>query len=293
MLQRVNPLVTRNLQNSEPTDSPVGALNRRVLGLLRQPHPDKKSIFAKNFNMKNILIASFIIMAMVASVSAQDNSKGKKGKTSDKDPATSTEIQSPQNATDSLSYSFGLLIGNNMLVQGVKDINWVQFLAGFNDGYAGKAPVMTEEIANKCVQDYFDNQISDEKNMNLKASEEFLAANATKEGVVTLPSGLQYKIIEEGSGDSPQKTDQVRVHYHGTFVDGKVFDSSIERNEPIVFGVDQVIPGWTEALLLMKPGAKWMLYIPSSLAYGEQGAGGVIGPNQALIFEVQLIEIVK
>jgi FKBP-type peptidyl-prolyl cis-trans isomerase FklB len=253
----------------------------------------KKSIFAKNFNMKNTLIALFIITGLVISASAQDNPKGKKAKNKDNGTQTATEVQPPQSFIDSLSYSFGLLIGNNMLVQGVKDINREQFMAGFNDGYAGKAPALTEEVANQCVQGYFNKQVSDEANMNLKQSNEFLAENATKEGVVTLPSGLQYKILEEGSGESPLATDQVRVHYHGTFIDGKVFDSSIDRNEPIVFGVNQVIPGWTEALQLMKTGARWMLYIPSALAYGDQGAGGVIGPNQALIFEVQLIEIVK
>ncbi len=197
------------------------------------------------------------------------------------------------NSTDSLSYSFGLLIGNNMLVQQVKEINESLFMNGFNSGYADRQTAVSLELANQIVQDYFNKQISDESNMNLQKSNAFLAENKTREGVVTLPSGLQYKILTPGAGEFPQLTDQVRVHYHGTFIDGKVFDSSVERNEPIVFGVNQVIPGWTEGLQLMQPGAKWMLYIPSSLAYGEQGAGGVIGPNQALVFEVELIEIVK
>jgi FKBP-type peptidyl-prolyl cis-trans isomerase len=129
--------------------------------------------------------------------------------------------------------------------------------------------------------------------MNLEKSMAFLADNKTKEGVVTTESGLQYKIITPGAGEYPQATDQVRVHYHGTFINGEVFDSSMDRGEPIVFGVSQVIPGWTEALQLMQPGARWMLFIPPDLAYGEQGAGGVIGPNTALVFEVELIEIVK
>lgn len=206
---------------------------------------------------------------------------------------TTVSAQTLSNATDSLSYSFGLLIGNNMKVQGIPEINQELFMTGFNQGLKGEQPALNEETANQCIQSYFDKQISDESNMNLQKSNEFLAQNKTREGVITTTSGLQYKVLVEGSGDSPISTDQVRVHYHGTFIDGKVFDSSVDRNEPIVFGVNQVIPGWTEALQLMKPGAKWMLYIPSSLAYGEQGAGGVIGPNQALIFEVQLIEIVK
>ena len=180
-----------------------------------------------------------------------------------------------------------------MFVQGVKEVNQDMFMAGFNKGYINQEPALGIETANQYVQDYFNKQISDEANMNLEKSNAFLAENQAKEGVVALPSGLQYKVITPGTGDSPLPTDQVRVHYHGTFIDGKVFDSSIERNEPIVFGVSEVIPGWTEALLLMQPGARWMLYIPPALAYGEQGAGGVIGPNQALIFEVELIEIVK
>jgi FKBP-type peptidyl-prolyl cis-trans isomerase FklB len=227
--------------------------------------------------MKKSLFASFIFITLLINVSGQDKA-----------------IESPlKNATDSLSYSFGLLIGNNLVTQGVGEVNEAVFTTGFNAGYKGQETLISMEDANKFVQDYFNKQISDEANMNLEKSNEFLAQNKTKEGVVTLPSGLQYKIMTAGSGEFPKATDQVKVHYNGTFIDGKVFDSSIERGEPIVFGVDQVIPGWTEALQLMQPGARWMLFIPPGLAYGEQGAGGVIGPNMALVFEVELIEIVK
>lgn len=243
--------------------------------------------------MKNTIIVSFIFMLLVFNVAAQDNAKGKKTKTEVKETTAVIEEQTLKNASDSLSYSFGLLIGNNMFVQGVKEVNQDLFMAGFNKGYTDQQPALGLEVANQYVQDYFNKQVSDEANMNLEKSNAFLAENQTKEGVIALPSGLQYKVITPGSGDSPLASDQVRVHYHGTFIDGKVFDSSIERNEPIVFGVSEVIPGWTEALQLMQPGARWMLYIPPALAYGEQGAGGVIGPNQALIFEVELIEIVK
>jgi FKBP-type peptidyl-prolyl cis-trans isomerase len=227
--------------------------------------------------MKKSVIALFFFITLIMSVSGQEK-----------------VIETPlKNATDSLSYSFGLLIGNNLQTQGVGEVNQVVFTAGFNAGYKGQETLISMEDANKFVQDYFNKQISDEANMNLEKSNEFLAQNKTKEGVITLPSGLQYKIMTPGSGEFPKATDQVRVHYNGTFIDGKVFDSSIERGEPIVFGVDQVIPGWTEALQLMQPGARWMLFIPPGLAYGEQGAGGVIGPNMALVFEVELIEIVK
>jgi len=194
--------------------------------------------------------------------------------------------------SDSLSYSFGLLIGNNMKTQKVEGINPQILMEGFIHGYADENLILTVEQANTCVQDYFSNMVKNESAANLQESADFLEANKSKEGVVTLPSGLQYKVLEAGEGPSPTPDDQVKVHYTGTLIDGTVFDSSIERGEPIVFGVSQVIPGWTEALQLMSPGSRWMLYIPPYLAYGENGAGGVIGPNQALIFEVQLIEVI-
>jgi FKBP-type peptidyl-prolyl cis-trans isomerase FklB len=229
--------------------------------------------------MKKSVLALFILITMSINLNAQDQGA-----------AATSKFNSP---VDSMSYSFGILIGNNMLVQGVKEINMDLFLEGFNAGYKNGTPGISIDAANKCVQDYFNKQVSEEANMNLEKSNAFLAENAKKEGVVTTASGLQYQIVTPGKGEFPKSTDQVKVHYTGKFIDGKIFDSSIERNEPVVFGVDQVIPGWTEALQLMQPGARWMLYIPPTLGYGEQGAGGVIGPNQALIFEVELIEIVK
>ncbi len=198
-----------------------------------------------------------------------------------------------RSGVDSLSYGFGLLIGNNMHVQGVDSLDFDLFMKGFNDGFADQPVDMQYAQANEFIQEYFNKLASNEADMNLAKSQAFLEENSKKEGVVVLESGLQYKELKAGSGESPKETDKVRVHYHGTFIDGKVFDSSIDRNEPIVFGVNQVIPGWTEALQLMKPGSRWMLYIPPYLAYGQQGAGGVIGPNMALIFEVELLEIVQ
>jgi FKBP-type peptidyl-prolyl cis-trans isomerase FklB len=228
--------------------------------------------------MKKLVISLIFLISLMTNLTAQVQEVAK---------------ESPlKNAVDSLSYSFGFLIGNNLMTQGVKELNHDLFIQGFNSGFTNEQPIMKIEECNTYVQDYFGKQLTEEANMNLQKSAEFLVANQSKEGVVTLPSGLQYKILEPGAGTPPLATDQVRVHYTGTFIDGKVFDSSIERNEPIVFGVNQVIPGWTEALQLMKPGARWMLYVPPALAYGEKGAGGVIGPNQALVFEVQLIEII-
>ena len=126
---------------------------------------------------------------------------------------------------------------------------------------------------------------------NKQAGKEFLAENAKRSGVVVLPSGLQYEVLAEGKGRKPKATDKVQCHYHGTLIDGQVFDSSIQRGTPAVFGVNQVIPGWVEALQLMPEGSRWKLYIPSDLAYGEQGAGGSIPANATLIFEVELIKI--
>jgi FKBP-type peptidyl-prolyl cis-trans isomerase FklB len=126
---------------------------------------------------------------------------------------------------------------------------------------------------------------------NLKEGKAFLAENGKKEGVTTLPSGLQYKVIREGTGVSPKATDNVTVHYKGTLIDGTEFDSSYKRNEPATFRTDRVIPGWTEALQLMKPGGRWQLFIPANLAYGERGAGSRIGPNSALVFEVELVKV--
>ena len=127
----------------------------------------------------------------------------------------------------------------------------------------------------------------------LKAAAEFMDANKAKENILTTESGLQYEVLTEGTGEKPAATDQVRVHYHGTLIDGTVFDSSVDRGEPTVFGVNRVIPGWTEALELMPVGSKWKVYIPAELAYGERGPSPAIGPNSALVFEVELLEIVK
>jgi len=141
------------------------------------------------------------------------------------------------------------------------------------------------------MREKMDIERKDSSKINLKESKAFLAENKEKEGVVTLASGLQYKVLKEGTGPLPQATDKVKTHYVGTLINGTEFDSSVKRGEPITFSVNGVIPGWTEALQLMKVGAKWKLFIPPELGYGENGAGNLIGPNAALIFEVELISI--
>jgi FKBP-type peptidyl-prolyl cis-trans isomerase len=199
---------------------------------------------------------------------------------------------------DSVGYAIGILVGSNNLKQleaapDGASINKEAMAAAFRAASMGEEAVITEEQAQSIVQKFFEGAGEREAQKSLEEGNAFLEKNKTREGVTTTESGLQYEILTEGTGPKPSATDQVRVHYHGTLIDGKVFDSSVDRGEPVVFGVSQVIPGWTEALQLMPVGSKWKIYLPSNIAYGEQGAGRDIGPNAALIFEVELLEIVK
>lgn len=201
---------------------------------------------------------------------------------------------------DKLSYALGLSMGNNFRASGINEINVQDFADGVAAVFYGSEPKMTYDEAKAEIQRYFtelqakqDEAAKKAGDENAKAGEAFLMENGKRVEVKTLPSGLQYEVIAEGEGESPKATDQVMVHYEGKLIDGTVFDSSIDRGEPATFGVTQVIPGWVEALQLMKPGAKWRLFIPSALAYGPQGAGGIIGPNQTLIFDVELIKVIK
>lgn len=192
---------------------------------------------------------------------------------------------------DKFSYGLGMGIGQNLLSMGVKNISIEDFVKGINDVLAGEKTALTHAEAQKVVNERFQ-QLAEEAYAKVKEEgEAFLAANKDKEGVVTLPSGLQYEIITEGTGKKPSATDRVECHYEGTLIDGTVFDSSIRRGEPAVFGVNQVIRGWVEALQLMPEGSKWRLYIPQDMAYGANGAGEMIPPYSALVFEVELIKV--
>ena len=198
---------------------------------------------------------------------------------------------------DKISYIIGLDIGNNLKRQGA-EIDPDTLLRGMKDALSGSKPLLSEdeirEVTTAFRQEMAQKQAEVTKKLaekNKSEGEAFLGENKKKEGVKILPSGLQYKVITEGSGRSPKESDTVTVNYKGTFVDGTEFDSSYKRGEPATFPVNGVIKGWTEALPLMKEGAKWQLFIPSSLAYGEAGAGNAIGPNATLIFEVELISI--
>lgn len=199
---------------------------------------------------------------------------------------------------DSVSYALGVLIGENNKQQmkqapGVDQLNKEILVAAFIKAFNGDSVQIKAEAANGIIQSFFNDMAAAEGEKNLKEGEAFLAENGKKEGVITLPSGLQYQIIKAGNGPKPAAEDEIKCHYHGTTIDGKVFDSSVDRGEPVSFPVNRVIPGWTEALQLMPVGSKWKLFIPAALAYGERGAGGYIKPNSALIFEVELLEIVK
>ncbi|WP_064198261.1 MULTISPECIES: FKBP-type peptidyl-prolyl cis-trans isomerase [Emticicia] len=196
-----------------------------------------------------------------------------------------------KNTVDSLSYAIGMNIAGNLKQQNLK-VNSEMMAKAIDQVLAGQATWMEPNAANAYIQGYFQNESMKKGAANKAVGDKFLAANKTKTGVVTLPSGLQYQIMKEGNGVKPASSDRVRVHYHGTLIDGSVFDSSVERGEPAEFGVTQVIQGWVEALQLMPVGSKWKLFIPSDLAYGPQGPPS-IGPNQVLIFEVELLDIVK
>ena len=190
-----------------------------------------------------------------------------------------------------LSYALGLSMGHNFLGSGIKSLNVEDFAKGVEAVYKQEKPEISFDEAKKIINEFFSNLQDEIAETNKQAGKEFLAENAKRSGVVVLPSGLQYEVLAEGKGRKPKVTDKVQCHYHGTLIDGQVFDSSIQRGTPAVFGVNQVIPGWVEALQLMPEGSRWKLYIPSDLAYGEQGAGGSIPANATLIFEVELIKI--
>ena len=194
---------------------------------------------------------------------------------------------------DKVSYALGLSIGNNFQNSGIKQLQVEDFMKGLEDVLGEKQPAISYEEAKQVINDYFMKLQQERLEINKQAGAEFLEINRHKAGVVELPSGLQYEILKQGKGAKPSASDKVKCHYHGTLINGTVFDSSVQRGEPATFGVSQVIPGWVEALQLMPVGSKWRLFIPSNLAYGEHGAGDVIEPNSTLIFDVELLDIVK
>lgn len=201
---------------------------------------------------------------------------------------------------DRISYALGLSMGNNFRASGINEINVQDFADGVAAVFYGNQPKMTYDEAKAEIQAYFTELEKKQRaaaeelgKQNLELGEKYLAENGKRPEVKTLPSGLQYEVITEGDGPMPEATDQVEVHYTGKLIDGTVFDSSVDRGVPATFGVTQVIPGWVEALQLMKAGSKWRLFIPSNLAYGSNGApGSPIGPNATLVFDVELLKVI-
>lgn len=198
---------------------------------------------------------------------------------------------------DKVSYSIGLNIGTDFVAQGM-EIDADLLALGIKDAVGRAEPLLSDEEMQEAIVAFQEEMLSRQEEMmselsaeNLRAGQAFMAENADREGVISLPSGLQYRVVEQGEGVSPAVTDRVSVHYEGRLVDGTVFDSSLERGEPAVFPVAGVISGWTEALQLMSEGAKWEIFLPADLAYGERGAPPVIGPNAVLVFDVQLLKV--
>lgn len=201
---------------------------------------------------------------------------------------------------DRISYALGLSMGNNFRASGITEINVQDFADGVAAVFYGSTPKMSYDEAKAEIQAYFTEMEKKQRaaaeelgKANAVAGEAFLAENGKRVEVKTTPSGLQYEVLTEGDGPRPEANDQVEVHYTGKLIDGTVFDSSVDRGMPASFGVTQVIPGWVEALQLMKAGSKWRLFIPSNLAYGPNGApGSPIGPNATLIFDVELLKVI-
>jgi len=202
---------------------------------------------------------------------------------------TAMSAQKEMSKQDSISYSVGVMLANNLKQQGLDEVDLDFLMTGLKDAISDAAKVDKKTAANLLNQFVRERQerITQE---NIEKGAKFLAENAQKEGVKTLDSGLQYQVLTEGQGAIPTASDRVEVHYHGTLMDGTVFDSSVERGSPSTFGVTQVIKGWVEALQLMPTGSKWRLFIPADLAYGSRGTGG-IPPNSVLIFDVELLDI--
>jgi FKBP-type peptidyl-prolyl cis-trans isomerase FklB len=240
-------------------------------------------------------ITGIVAVCMIIAVTAQTNTVKK--------PAPKSPSPFFKSQNDSLSYSIGMSLASFYKQQGIANINTTMLNRAINDIKTGKT-LLTEEQMTACVNNFLQKKQAEKMEgtrkansgiieANHKAGEAFLAENKTKPGVVTTASGLQYQVITEGTGPKPLPTDKVKCHYHGTLLDGTVFDSSVDRGQPIDFQVTGVIQGWVEALQLMPVGSKWKLFLPANLAYGDNAAGPKITPGSTLIFDVELLEIVK
>jgi FKBP-type peptidyl-prolyl cis-trans isomerase FklB len=239
----------------------------------------------KTSSITAIMAFLLLVCTVTTPMWAQDKKKDKsKGKSKE-------QTLTMSNAVDSFSYMVGISIGYSLKTQKIDSMNTALIAKGMED-VLKKDSVATVQAANMYINEYLTKLQEKSSAENLVNGKLFLAKNKTVAGVTETPSGLQIKVIQEGTGKSPLETDVVRCHYIGKLINGDVFDSSYERGQPAEFTLNGVISGWTEGLQLMKEGGKYELYIPSELAYGEQGAGQVIGPNETLIFEIELLEVI-
>lgn len=253
--------------------------------------------------MMRVFATVFVMLLVAAPLAAQQTKSAKEGKASSAPPKVAKNSKATKAGaakhTDPASYAIGQNIGRQLKAQGVA-VNGDLVARGILDILAEKEAMYDEEETSSALDQFeqevskrIDEQVRELAEKNKKEGAEFLAANKKKKGVTTLPSGLQYQVLTKGTGATPKPTDQVTTHYHGTFIDGTVFDSSVERKEPVTFPVDRVIKGWSEALQKMKVGDKWRLFVPAELAYSERGSPPDIGPNATLVFEVELLEIAE
>ena len=233
--------------------------------------------------MKKVLVICALLSCVILSHEGKKKKKGSEVKQSKK-MELKTEL-------DSLSYALGISIGNNLKGQGVDSINADAMGQALKDVFVGSDTLMNFDQANEFLNGYFSKMVAAKAGAAKEEGEKFLKENSTKAGVVTLPSGLQYKVMSMGTGAKPTLEDKVTTHYHGMLINGKVFDSSVERGQPATFPLGGVIKGWQEGLQLMPVGSKFTFYIPYDLAYGDRGAGNDIPPYAALVFEVELISI--
>jgi FKBP-type peptidyl-prolyl cis-trans isomerase FklB len=252
--------------------------------------------------MKSKIILSVLGLSACLSVTAQTPAAAPVKKTPPAahghPVARTTRSLTLKTTQDTLSYAIGLSVANFYKQQEITGINTALVLKAINDVNRKTANpkdtlLINEQQANACISGYMQKAKAAKASGNKKIGEDFLAANKSKPGVVTTPSGLQYMVMKEGTGAKPALTDKVKCHYHGTLLDGRVFDSSVDRGQPIELNVNGVIPGWTEALQMMPVGSKWKLFVPSNLAYGDQQMGPLIAPGSTLIFEVELLDIGK
>lgn len=250
--------------------------------------------------MKKPLLTALCTLALLSPLFAQTKKPTPKPATKPVPKTTAPAPAALKTEADSLSYAYGLMTGQQFRNMNLQGVSGALFGQAIEDALKGRPGLLDETQAQAFMQGFSRKMHERQQRENAakfepnkKAGEAYLAANKTKDGVVSLPSGLQYKILKTGEGPKPSVSDKVKTHYHGTLIDGTVFDSSVQRGEPISFPVGGVIPGWVEALQLMPVGSKWQLYIPYQLAYGERGSGQSIPPYSALIFDVELLGIEK